>query len=202
MRSSSQKQTGKSGVFWIYGDSVGDFFYRAIWNTPFCKILFKTCKRTYNWVYNLPNNSPPRLTSVILPYDNRDFDTERLLHEIDQVLSHPPMDAESAFLLNIGLHYVMGIPAEHFIDVMNRLSETLVQYKQNSVYKGVIIWKTTTALQKWKYGNPESNARHAKSHRFLTQQVHTHLYVFREVLLRALSLFDLNNYLVTTVDTL
>ena len=159
------------GVFWIYGDSVGDFFYRAVWNTPLCKILFKTCKRTYNWVYNLPNNAPPRQTSITLPYDNRDFDMERLLHEITNVISHPPMDADSAILLNLGLHYVMGIPANQFIELMKRVGDMLVRYQQDNLYNGTVVWKTTTALQKWKYGAPESNARHAKSHRFLTQQV-------------------------------
>lgn len=80
-------------------------------------------------------------------------------------------NSESAFLLNLGLHYAMGIPVTRFVKLMDKLSSTLLYYKENNLYNGTIIWKTTTALQKWKYGSPESNARHAKSHRFLTAQV-------------------------------
>lgn len=166
----THKSHKRRGVFWIYGDSVGDFFFRAIWNTPFCKELFHTCQHTYNWVYKLPRGKPP--SSALLKYDFRDFDEERLIHEITDVITNSMMTGEeSAMLLNLGLHYSMGISVVQLIQLMDKVSATLRDYKEKRVFNGTLIWKTTTALQKWKYGSPESNARHAKSHRFLTAPV-------------------------------
>ena len=38
-------------------------------------------------------------------------------------------------------------------------------------FPGVMIWKTTTATNMEKYGDPKTNARHSKLIRFLTYQV-------------------------------
>ena len=120
-------------------------------------------------MYKLQSSRPP--SRAELPYDYKDFDEDRLIKEISDVISGSTMTNESALLLNLGLHYVMGIPAKRFVKLMDKVSSTLLHYKENNLYNGTIIWKTTTALQKWKYGSPESNARHAKSHRFLTAPV-------------------------------
>ena len=125
-----------------------------------------------------------------LPYDYKDFDEDRLIKEITDVISSSTMNNESTLLLNLGLHYVMGIPVKRFVKLMDKVSSTLLHYKENNLYNGTVIWKTTTALQKWKYGTPESNARHAKSHRFLTAPVR-----FFVLFLREIKRFVTNNFI-------
>lgn len=167
MMRSNIKTNNRKGVFWIYGDSTGDLFYKSILNTPLCKCIFRMCNRTYNWVYNLPNGKPARPNE--LPYTGRDFNLTRVLHELESVLRNPEMDENSVLLLNYGLHYAMSISLEKFQIMMDEVIKLLKSFQGK--FKGTVIWKTTTALQKWKYGTPTSNARHSLSLRFLTQPV-------------------------------
>jgi len=173
----SKPKQRHSGVFWIFGDSVGDFFYRAVWNTPLCKAIFRTCGRSYNWVYILPDAKPPK--SSELPYDFKDFDVERVINGLTEVLSRTTMNNESALFINFGLHFSMSISIRQFERFIDRVVDTFTSLKSSGVYNGTIIWKTTTAMQKWKFGKPESNGRHAKSHRFLTEPVSRIFYLTR-----------------------
>ena len=51
----------------------------------------------------------------------------------------------------------------------------LIKEEHGKQFEAKFIWKTTTAMQKWKYGDPKSNARHNKVNRFLTSPVSTTL---------------------------
>lgn len=160
------KRIPNSGILWIYGDSLGDRFYQSIRNTSLCENVFRYCERTYNWVYNLRNNSK----SLIPPGKGKNFNITRLLNELEVVLANPEMDENSVLLLNYGLHFVMTIP----LDTFKTMIDSLIRMLNNSrtQFKGTIIWKTTTAYQKWKYGKEWNNSsKHHGSRRFITEQV-------------------------------
>ena len=166
---SLKRTANKKGILWIYGDSVGDFFLKSILNTALCRNVFHSCNRTYNWIYNLPYNGL-KVTKMNLPYTGNDFNVTRLLQELKDVLLNPIVnDENSALIINYGLHYAMGISLADFQIMIDELIKMLKSLEGQ--FKGTIIWKTTTALQKWKYGKPETNARHGKSRRFLTEPV-------------------------------
>lgn len=169
----------RTGTLWIYGDSNGDFFYKLIQRRPLCRETFKQCNRTYNWVYKLPGGNQ---TIGKLQNDDLDFSVEKILSEIREVLNDSSMreDNSSVIILNLGLHYVQNINFTKYRELIDR---TIMLFSggeggedgdNGRYYRGQMIWKTTTAMNREKYGDPRTGARHAKSLRFLTYQV-THL---------------------------
>ena len=75
-------RTTGSGVFWIYGDSIGDFLYRSISKSPLCSEVFNDCRRTYNWIYNIPNGN---IKAASAKNDDKDFDIDRWEQEVKTV---------------------------------------------------------------------------------------------------------------------
>ncbi|KAJ7369933.1 hypothetical protein OS493_035279 [Desmophyllum pertusum] len=163
----------KLGTMWIYGDSVGDFFYKSIVKQPLCKKLFLRCNNTYNWVYTIPGRN---LTRGRLENDDNDFSIRRVLTEIFRVISQPFMDNDkSVLILNLGLHYVHTINFTTYKVLIDKTIRLLNERfktanKKSWRFRGKVIWKTTTAINKEKYGDPRTNARHSTSIRFLTYQ--------------------------------
>lgn len=162
----------KPNTLWIYGDSVGDFFYKSIIRQPLCKETFKKCNSTYNWVYKIPDRN---LTWARLQNDDKDFSIQRVLSEIFEVISQPSMKDNSVLILNLGLHYVHTInftTYQRLIDkTIRMLTEKFKTNKKSWSFSAKLIWKTTTAIYMEKYGDPRTNARHSTSIRFLTYQV-------------------------------
>ena len=148
----------------IYGDSVGRRFYVDTANTSsLCRDVFRTCNITVNKIYNtFPGPAP---------FNGKDLNLTRIQEELELALPNPDIfnDENSAFLVNYGLHFVMDIPFSTFIDTMEVVAKTLERYE--NIYKGTIIWKTTNAMNKWKYGFPDQIKKHDKMQRFLTEQV-------------------------------
>ena len=168
-----RNQAGKLETLWIYGDSVGDFFYKSIIRQPLCKKTFQRCNNTYNWVYTIPERN---LTRGRLENDDKDFSVRRVLTEIFRVISQPFMDSDkSVLLLNLGLHYVHTINFTTYKVLIDKtirlLNERFKTNKKSWRFRGQLVWKTTTAINKEKYGDPRTNARHSTSIRFLTYQV-------------------------------
>ncbi|XP_067031882.1 uncharacterized protein [Acropora muricata] len=161
----------KPNTLWIYGDSVGDFFYKSIIRQPLCKKTFKKCNSTYNWVYKIPDRN---LTWARLQNDDKDFSLQRVLSEIFEVISQPSMKDNSVLILNLGLHYVHTInftTYQRLIDkTIRMLTEKFKTNKKSWSFSAKLIWKTTTAIYMEKYGDPRTNARHSTSIRFLTYQ--------------------------------
>lgn len=164
------------GTLWIYGDSNGDFFYKLIQRRPLCRETFKQCNRTYNWVYKLPRANQ---TIGKLQNDDLDFSVDKILSEISEVLNDSSMreDNSSVIILNLGLHYVQNI---NFTKYRELIDKTIKLFKggeggedgdNGRLFRGQMIWKTTTAMNREKYGDPRTGARHSKSLRFLTYQV-------------------------------
>lgn len=163
----------KLETLWIYGDSVGDFFYKSIVKQPLCTKTFQRCNNTYNWVYTIPGRN---LTRGRLENDDKDFRIRRVLTEIFRAISQPFMDSDkSVLILNLGLHYVHTINFTTYMDLIDKtirlLHERFNANKESWRFRGKLIWKTTTAINKEKYGDPRTNARHSTSIRFLTYQV-------------------------------
>lgn len=153
---------------WIYGDSVGDFFYRANFRKPLCTKAFKSCNRTYNWIYNIIDDD---LNRARIETDNKDFSKKRVISELKKVLLSNEVDVNSLILLNYGLHFVQDVQYIKFVEMIDIIIETIREFRQANKLRANIIWRTTTALQKWKYGDPKTNARHGIPIRFLTTPV-------------------------------
>jgi len=86
------------------------------------------------------------------------------------------MDSDkSVLILNLGLHYVHTINFTTYMGLIDKtirlLNEKFKTNKKSWRFRGQLIWKTTTAINKEKYGDPRTNARHSTSIRFLTYQV-------------------------------
>jgi len=165
VKKSSTSHHNGNGVFWIYGDSIGDFFYRANMKKPLCLKSFNTCNRTYNWVYNLDHAN---LSKAKSDNDDNDFSIERITKELKQVLTADDLDEESFLFLNYGLHYVQEIPFATFTQMIDRVIQLIKAEQTEGRFCAQLVWKTTTYLNKWKWGDPKTNARHGIPNRFLT----------------------------------
>ncbi|XP_012564143.2 uncharacterized protein LOC105848537 [Hydra vulgaris] len=161
-KTDTHKEKGK-GILWIFGDSIGDFLYRANINKQLCKKTFSTCNRTYNWVYDTHGD----LKKAKLEDNDEDFSIERIVNELRQVIEK--LDENSLLFLNYGLHFVQTIPFKKFQTMLNAVID-LLKEKQKRKNRTSIIWKTTTAFQKWKWGDPKYNGRFSNDNRFLTTQ--------------------------------
>ena len=159
----------RDGTLWIYGDSVGDLFYKSISKRALCHEIFANCNHTYNWVYALKNMN---INQAKTEWDDKDFSIDRIILELDDVLSNPTMNDRSVIIINMGLHYVQGINFTSYKKLIGRTIDLINSHRLSPQgFHGKAIWKTTTALYKERYGDPKTGARHAKGLRFLTVQV-------------------------------
>ncbi len=159
----------KDGWLWIYGDSVGDLFYKSISKRPLCNDLMAGCDHTYNWVYKIQENN---ISQAKMLWDTNDFSMDRVISELDNALSDPKMNDHSVVVINMGLHYVQGISFPKYQRLIQRTIDLINSHSHSPHgFHGKVIWKTTTALFKERYGDPKSGARHAKGLRFLTVPV-------------------------------
>ncbi|KAK3714380.1 hypothetical protein QZH41_020627, partial [Actinostola sp. cb2023] len=154
-----------SGILWIYGDSVAKNLVLSARKRALCNQLYKRCEFSYNWIYPVLAGEQ---RAIILD-DNLDFEEDRVLNTMRELLTHPDMNdnPNSTLLLNIGLHFVMTLnftTYQKFIDhVIYMLSRPGDDFE--SWYKAKVIWKTTTAI--YKENAKEKNSTHF---RFLTSQ--------------------------------
>ena len=142
------RRRGREGTLWIYGDSVGDFFYKSIVKERLCKEIFKQCKRTYNWVYRIPGGN---LTIARLETDDLDFSIDKILNEISAVARNTFMDEDSVMILNLGLHYVQNVNFTSYMNLVDRVID-LFRGKITFVWNEIeIIWNEND--QYWGYWN-------------------------------------------------
>ena len=69
-------------ILWIYGDSVSKAFAEYLVTGPYqtiCTKLFKECKVTYSWVYNIKRGK------VEETVDGKDYSHEKVMYEIIKV---------------------------------------------------------------------------------------------------------------------
>ena len=162
----------KKGTLWIYGDSVNIFFAQSLMQRKLCRDIFKRCNFSYNWIYPVTN-----VTAAKKENDDRDYDNERVLQSLRHVLHDPQMDENSAIIMNFGLHFVESTNFTNYKKLIDGLVKVLTDEQKVSTlnvtspkFRGTVIWKTTTAINKEKASNI-----HLGHKRFLTQQVKYHL---------------------------
>ena len=128
------------------------------------------CLHSYNWIYPVTNELVDKEKD-----DDLDFRPEKVINDILRVLRRPLMqEEESMLLLNLGLHFPIGINFTTYQrligDLIGSLKETEVDSQGKSVpkYKAKVIWKTLTAIHK-----ENASVKDKTNWRFLTTQVRT-----------------------------
>ena len=172
MKKSTRRHKNNDGVLWLYGDSTLRRFYQDTANaSQLCNTIFGKCDRVVNKIYNTRPGKTQR--------DGKDLNLTRIESELEAALREPTLmnDVNSAILVNYGLHFVMDTPFSTFIDVMETVARTLQKWRH--LMRGTIMWRSTNAMNKWKYGWPDESKKHDKEQRFLTEPVSTRdLYFF------------------------
>lgn len=130
--------------------------HQSLQDTIICKEIFKSCQVGKLWVYPF--------TSEVPQNNDLDFEPKILLQDLKKHLEKPEMDKNSVLILNLGLHYLMGISFESYQSFMREV----LQLIKSDVFRGRVIWKTTTALSKEK---DTSRLLFADSKRFLNVPV-------------------------------
>lgn len=105
---------------------------------------------SYNWIYPVISEAVSKEQD-----DDLDFRPEKVVETILNVLKSPLMQGEdSVLLLNLGLHFPVGINFTTYRrligDLIHRLKETEVDSQGKTVpkYKAKVIWKTSSAIHK------------------------------------------------------
>ena len=80
-----------------------------------------------------------------------------------QVLDDKRLDKHSVVMLNWGIHFAAAVNFTNYKKLIDDFLETLKSKKRQKIFKGKIIWRTTTAIFRERYPNPHKDVR-----RFLT----------------------------------
>ena len=165
------KSRKRQGLLWVYGDSTATRFHWSIHGKPLCHKVFKKCLYSYGWIYQIDNynltldkfirRNPNR--TFLKQNDDKDFNADRIIEELKQVLLHPKMDEHSVLLLNYGLHFAEASNFSNFQILIDKVARLL---QNRTTFKPTVIWRSTTALNRHKYSMPKLHSR-----RFLTPQV-------------------------------
>ncbi|XP_031567322.1 uncharacterized protein LOC116302232 [Actinia tenebrosa] len=140
------------GIMWFYGDSLNYNRYRYNFNdSELCKDSFDQCSFNINFIYHIKYRIELDTTET----DELDFNVTRVLDHFRSVLLHPRVNhVNSVIVLNMGLHYVMGLTFERYQDLIQRTigvikeNERSPHGKLERRFKGHVIWLTTTAINK------------------------------------------------------
>lgn len=140
----------QKGTLWIYGDSLAVRLVNSAQSRLLCKMLYMRCMLSYNWIYPVISEAVSKEQD-----DDLDFRPEKVVETILNVLKSPLMQGEdSVLLLNLGLHFPIGINFTTYRrligDLLHRLKETEVDSQGKTVpkYKAKVIWKTSSAIHK------------------------------------------------------
>ncbi|XP_028403765.1 uncharacterized protein LOC114526376 [Dendronephthya gigantea] len=148
------------GILWVYGDSVSRRFAESLMvngsRSVICRKIFKRCKLTYTWVYNVQNEL--RVTK-----NGKDYNHKKVMREINKVLDDKELDEHSVILLNWGIHFVHAVNFANFQKLIDDFITTVEHKRRKGQFKSKIIWRTTTAIFRERLGFP-----HRDSYRFLT----------------------------------
>ncbi|KAJ7369930.1 hypothetical protein OS493_035276 [Desmophyllum pertusum] len=143
------------------------FFAHSLMQRKLCRDIFKRCNFSYNWIY--PVN---KFTAAKRDNDNFDYDNERVLQSFRRIVHDPQMDEKSAIIVNFGLHFVESTNFTNYKRLIDGLVRVLTDEEKDLIsnvtrrkFRGTVIWKTTTAINKEKASN--INLGHK---RFMTQQ--------------------------------
>lgn len=158
----------RSGVLWIYGDSLAVRFLESVQSRSLCSRLYLGCRRSYNWIYPVRSEVVSKRED-----DNLDFQPGKVIKTIQSVLQSPEMQQqESVLLLNLGLHFPISVNFTTYQRLISDLINTLKETNENSQgrrvpkYKAKVIWKSSTAIHK-----ENAEVKNETNWRFFTTQV-------------------------------
>ena len=160
----------RKGTLWIYGDSLALRLHNSLSSKLLCTKIFRACSRSYNWVYPIPYESEYVAKTK---NDNFDFRPNLVLESIREVLLSERMTtADSLLVLNLGLHFPIGINFTTYQNLITDVIRLLRNREKELGSKARVIWKTMTAIHKEKVAKPRN-----KTHwRFFTDQVNYYHY--------------------------
>lgn len=167
---------------WFYGDSLNYNRFHYNFNvSELCQDSFDRCAYNINFVYHIKYRIELDTTET----DDLDFNVTRVLDHFRSVLLDPRVNhVNSVIVLNMGLHYVMGLQFERYQDLIQR-TIGVIQEKERGPhgtleprFKGHVIWLTTTAINKEK-----AKTLQATKWRFCTYQVCMHRFPGEDVFL-------------------
>ncbi|KAK2560940.1 hypothetical protein P5673_016057 [Acropora cervicornis] len=157
----------RNGTFWIYGDSLAVRLQDSVRNRKLCRKFYRRCFRSYNWIYPVYNEWMNKVED-----DDLDFDPQRVIIKILEVLDEPFMQTEnSVLLLNLGLHFPIGINFTTYQGLIDDLIRSVKETEVDSrgirvpLYKAKVIWKTSTAIHK-----ENAPSKNTTNWRFFTTQ--------------------------------
>ena len=100
-------------------------------------------------------------------YDNLDFRQNTILDEIKNILRDSEMkDRSSVFLINLGIHYTMGINFTTYQKLIDEMTVILRNRKELGS-NAKIVWKTSTVIRK----EMENNRGNMMPWRFISEPV-------------------------------
>ena len=135
---------------------------------PLCTKIFRACKYSYNWVYSIHTEKLGKTEN-----DNYDFRPNLILKSIREVLLSKGMTtADSLLVLNLGLHFPIGINFTTYQSLITDVIRLLKNREKELGSKARVIWKTISAIQKEIVKKP----RNETFWRFLTDQVNYYHY--------------------------
>ena len=139
------KTPKKLDTLLIFGDSVGNYFYRSIKKKPICTTLFKKCKVIYSWAYVRFKYFTEAEEKI---YDNKDFNETLFLRGISEsiILDRDMKSRKSVVVFNFGLHTLKSLILQKAMKLFDKFL-TLLKFIKTTFMEEVpqFIWKTTTS---------------------------------------------------------
>ena len=129
-----------------------------------CRGSFSSCSFSYNWIYQIKNISIAKTLR-----DKKDIDIRRIKDDFETTITDPAFNNERSLLIvNFGLHFVESTNFSNYQKLIDELATFLTEKNDTgqSKYKGKVIWKTTTAINKERADYPNLHWR-----RFFTNYV-------------------------------
>ena len=129
-----------------------------------CGGAFRSCSFLYNWIYQIKN-----ITTAKTLRDSNDIDIRRIQNDFESTVKDPAFNHERSLLIvNFGLHFVESTNFSNYQKLIDGLAKVLTEKDDTgqSKYKGKVIWKTTTAINKERADYPHLHWR-----RFFTNYV-------------------------------
>ncbi|KAK3720927.1 hypothetical protein QZH41_014534, partial [Actinostola sp. cb2023] len=152
----------RSGTLWVYGDSLAMRFTESIQSRTLCTKIFNKCAYTYNWIYEVKDKRHPLKIRT-------SFNKTIILNKLRQIIHREDVNQpSSAFLFSFGVHFPISLTFEAYKDLI----DSVIFLLKGSVYQGIPIWKTTTALEREKINRRPWPAKplNFTMFRFLTTQ--------------------------------
>eukprot|EP00112_Aurelia_sp_Birch-Aquarium-sp1_P008194 Seg190.1 transcript_id=Seg190.1/GoldUCD/mRNA.D3Y31 product="hypothetical protein" protein_id=Seg190.1/GoldUCD/D3Y31 len=148
---------GKGNLL-VYGDSVAVFFAQSLQRRrKICGGIFKACRYSYNWVYEISN-----VTLARNQRDGLDMNITRIIKDFNKTIQGKETNKKhSVVIVNFGLHFVESTNFSNYKILIDDFVKLAMQRNAQGklLFKGKFIWKTTTAIYKERADFPQLHWR-------------------------------------------